>query len=133
MKNLLAVLSSVIMIAYVAYRGFSTFVILPFTEPLLSPDGMYFLLLVFVAAVSTVLSFTPRKGLAASLAAVVGIAAFCFWVFVIFRSPWRTWSNFVWFLVPEACFTLAGLCKLWIDRSKPRRPARYTASTSNPQ
>jgi hypothetical protein len=133
MKNFLAVLSSMIMIAYVAYRAFTTFLILPLSEPLLSPDGMYFLLLVFVATVSTVLSFTSRNGLGASLAAVVGIAAFCFWVFVIIRSPWRTWSNFVWFLVPEVCFTLAALCKWWINRSKPKQPARYTASASNPR
>jgi hypothetical protein len=119
MKSLFVVLSSVVMAAYVLYRGFTTFLILPFTEPLLSPDGMYFLLLVFVAAISTILSFTPRRGGAASLAAVVGIAALCFWVFVIFRSPWRTWSNFVWFLVPEVCFALAGLCKWWVDRSRP--------------
>lgn len=129
MKSLFVVLSSVVMIAYVAYRGLTTFMILPFTEPLLSPDGVYFLLLVFVAAISTVLSFTPRKGVAASLAAAVGIAALCFWVFIIFRSPWRTWSNFVWFLVPEASFTLAGLCKWWVvDRPRLIAKALPTAS-----
>ncbi|HKR26294.1 MAG TPA: hypothetical protein VJS11_02530 [Acidobacteriaceae bacterium] len=112
------------MIAYVAYRGFTTFVILPFTEPLLSRDGLYFFLLVFAAAVSTVLSFTPRKGIAASLAAAVAMAALCFWVIVIFnRSPWRTWSDFIWFVVPEGCFALAGVCKWWVDR----RPLSVTA------
>src|SRR6185437_1696421 len=119
MKNLFLVFSSVIMVAYVVYRGFATFLILPFTESLRSPDGLYFLLLVFIAAVSTGLSFTPRRQIAASLAAVVGIAALCFWLSVIFRSPWRTWKNFVWFLVPEACFTFAGLCRYWAARDFP--------------
>lgn len=50
MKNPFVVLSSLVMIAYVAYRGFTTFAILPFTESLLSPGGMYFLLLVLLAA-----------------------------------------------------------------------------------
>lgn len=116
MKGLVVFISSMVMIAYVAYRGFTTFVILPFTEPLLSRDGLYFFLLVSAAAVSTVLSFTPRKGIAASLAAAVAIAALCFWVIAIFRSPWRTWSDFIWFVVPEGCFALAGLCKWWVDR-----------------
>lgn len=118
MKTLFIFLSSMVMIAYIAYRGFTTFMILPFTEPLLSRDGLYFLVLVFAAAVSTVLSFTPRKGIAASLAAAVGIAALCFWGIVIFRSPWRTWSDFIWFVVPEGCFALAGVCRWWVDRSR---------------
>ena len=69
-----------IMVAYVVYRDFTTFLILPFTESLLSPGGLYFLLLVLFAAVSTVLSFTTRRPIAASLAAVVWTAALCFWV-----------------------------------------------------
>lgn len=128
MKSLFVVLSSMVMIAYVAYRGFTTFVILPFTEPLVSRDGLYFLLLVFAATVSTVLSFSTRKEIAASLATAVGIAALCFWVIVIFRSPWRTWSGFIWFVVPEGCFALAGVCKWWMDRPRLTAKALPTAS-----
>src|SRR5579863_10126492 len=48
MKKFLLVLSSVVMIAYVAYRGFTTIFILPFTVPLFSLGGIYFLLLVLL-------------------------------------------------------------------------------------
>jgi hypothetical protein len=119
MKSIFLALSSVIMAAYVVYRCFTTLVILPFAEPLMSRSGIYFLLLVLLAAGATALSFTPRIGMAASLASVVGIMALCFWLFVICTAPWRTWSNFVWFVVPEVCFSLAALCKWWVGRSGP--------------
>jgi hypothetical protein len=118
MKNPFVVLSSLVMIAYVACRGFTTFAILPFTEPLLSPGGAYFLLLVLLAAAATVLSFTRRKGLAASLAAVVGLVALGSWFRDIVVAPVWTRSNLIWFVLPEVCFSLAGLCKWWVGRSR---------------
>jgi hypothetical protein len=96
----------------------------------MSPTGIYFLLLVLLAAGATALSFTRRKGVAASLASVVGIMALCFWLFIICTAPWRTWSNFIWFVVPEVCFSLAGLYKWWVDRSRQlveKRHASYGA------
>ena len=129
MKNLFVVLSSVVMIAYVAYRGFTTLFILPFTVPLFSPGGIYFILLVLLAAGATVLSFTRHKGIAAWLVAVVGLLAFGSWFRDILVASVWTRSNFVWFVVPEVCFTLAGLCKWWVDRSGPlSKPAPPTAS-----
>ncbi len=119
MKNLLVVRSSVVMIAYVAYRGFTTLFILPFTVPLFSSGGIYFILLVLLVAGATVLSFTRHKGIAACLVAVVGLLAVGSWFRdVLVASVW-TRSNFVWFVVPEVCFTLAGLCKWWVDRFGP--------------
>ncbi len=119
MKNLFAVLSSVVMITYVAYRGFTTLFILPFTVHLFSPGGIYFLLLVLLAAGATVLSFTRYKGISASFAVVVGLLALGSWSRDILVAPVWTRSNFIWFVVPEACFTLAGLCKWLVDRSRP--------------
>ncbi len=129
MKNPFVVLSSLVMIAYVAYRGFTTFAILPFTEPLLSPGGTYFLLLVLLAAAATVLSFTRLKGLAASLAVVVGLVALGSWFRDIVVAPVWTRSNLIWFVLPEVCFSLAGLCKWWVGRSRPlSKDAPPTAS-----
>jgi hypothetical protein len=106
------------MAAYVLKGGFATLVILPFTMSPLSPGGFYFLLLVLLAAGATVLCFTRRKGIAASLAAVVGLLALVSWCRVIFVAPVWTWSNFVWFVVPEVCFSLAALCNWLVQRPR---------------
>lgn len=116
MKDMFAVLASLIMVGYVLYRTFTTLMILPFTEPLLSADGLYFLSLVLIAIGATIISFTRRKGIAASLAGVVGLLALGFWMRVIFVAPVRTWSNLIWFVAPEVCFCSAGLCKWWVGR-----------------
>jgi len=90
MRSTFAVLSSVIMAAYVAYRGFTTLFILPFTVPLFSPGGIYFILLVLLAAGATVLSFTRHKGIAAWLVAVVGLLAFGSWFRdILVASVWN--------------------------------------------
>lgn len=123
MKSLLVALSSAIMAAYVVYRGVTTVVFLPFTTSLFSPTGVYFLALSLVAAGTTALSFTRRKGIAAVLATIIGISALSFWGFVI-AGPWRTWSEFVWLVVPELCFLAAGLCKWWVARSRTLPEAR---------
>jgi hypothetical protein len=122
MKSIFLALLGVIMALFVVYRGFTTLVILPFTVPLFSPGGVYFLLLVLLAVGATMLSFTRRKGIAALLAAVVGLVALGSWCRVIFVAPVWTWSNFVWFVVPEVCFSLAGLCKWLIARPQGLRP-----------
>ena len=106
------------MAAYVLYRGFTTLVILPFTEPLFSPGGAYFLLLVLLAAGATVLSFIGRKGVSASLAAIVGIVALGSWGRDIFVAPVWTCSNFIWFVVPEVCFSLAGYFNWLVQRPR---------------
>jgi hypothetical protein len=116
MENIVATLASLIMVVYVLYRTFTTLVILPLTEPLLSLGGICFLVLVLIAIGATGLSFTRRKGIAASLAAVVGLLALGSWVRVIFVAPVWMRSNLVWFVIPEVCFCIAGLCKWWIHR-----------------
>ena len=116
MKDIVAIFASLIMVVYVLYRTFTTLVILPLTEPLLSSGGIYFLFLVLIAMGATVLSFTRRKGIAVSLAAVVGLLALGSWVRVIFVAPVWTRTNLVWFVVPEVCFCISGLCKWWIRR-----------------
>ena len=118
MRDILIALTGVIMGAYVVYRGFTTLVILPFTVPLFSPGGVYFLLLVLLAAGATVLSFTRHKGITASLAAVVGLVAFGSWCHDIFVAPVWTWSNFVWFVVPEVSFSLAVLFSWLVQRPR---------------
>lgn len=118
MRSILVALTSVIMAAYVLYRCFTTLVILPFTGSLFSQDGFYFLLLILLAAGATALSFTRRKGIAASLAAVVGLVALGSWCRVIFVAPVWTWSNFIWFVVPEVCFSLAVLFNWLVQRPR---------------
>lgn len=121
MKDNATILASLIMVVYVLYRAFTTLVILPFTEPLLSSGGIYFLFLVLMAIGATALSFTGRNGISASLAALVGLLALGSWVRVIFFAPAWTRSNLVWFVVPEICFCIAGLCKWWIRRQSLER------------
>lgn len=116
MKNIVAVLSSAVMVIYTLYRAFTTLVILPFSGSLKSSTGIYFLLLVFGAAGATALSFTKRRGIAASLAAVLGLVALLYWWVVICRTSVPIWSDFYWLVVPEVCFALAGLSKWMVSR-----------------
>ncbi|WP_348269681.1 hypothetical protein P8936_15200 [Edaphobacter paludis] len=115
MKNIFAGLSSAVMIIYTIYRAFTTSVILPFVASSASRSGMYFLLLVLSAAGITALSFTTRKGLAASLACGLGLIALFYWWVVICRGSVSIWSDFYWLVIPEACFALAAVCKWLID------------------
>jgi hypothetical protein len=117
MKAVLIILSSALMPAYVTYRAFATFVILPLSALLPSPIGIYFVLLTLIAAVATVLSFTRRKGMAATPAAIVGLVPLCRWFYIIHTAPVWTRTIFIWFVVPEVCFSLAGLSKWWACRS----------------
>ena len=107
MRDLLVAFTNVIMASYILYRGFTTLVILPFTASLFSPRSVYFLLLILLSACATVLSYTRHKGIAASLAALVGLVALGSWCRDIIVAPVWTWSNFKWFVVPEVCFSLA--------------------------
>jgi hypothetical protein len=118
MRNILVALTSVIMVAYVLYRSFATLVILPLTESLFNKDGFRFLLLILLAAGATALSFTRRKGIAASIAAVVGLLALGLWCRVIFVAPVWTWSDFIWFVLPEVCFSLAVLTNWLVQRPR---------------
>jgi hypothetical protein len=117
MKDILSVVSSLVMIAYTFYRAFETFVIAPLAGSLGTPIGDYFLLLVFLAGGATALGLTRRKGMAALLGSFVGGAAVCSWVLIIFTSHVWIWSYFVWAVLPEICFALAGLCLWQVSRS----------------
>jgi hypothetical protein len=75
MKSIFSGLSSAVMIVYTIYRAITTLVFLPFAGSLGSPTGIYFLLLVLLAAGTTALSFTKRKGMTASLASMLGLVA----------------------------------------------------------
>lgn len=116
MKNIFAGLASAVMIVYTIYRAITTLVFLPFAGSLGSPTGIYFLLLVLLAAGTTALSFTRRKGMAASLASLLCLVAISYWWFFICRASIPIWSDFYWLVVPEVCFALAGLCKWMISR-----------------
>jgi hypothetical protein len=118
MRNILIAVTCVIMIAYVLYRSFTTLVILPFVTSRDSFTGVLSSLLVFLAAGAIVLSFTRRKALAASLATIVGAVALGSWFFVICTAPVWTRSYFVWFVVPEVCFSLAGFFNWLVQRPR---------------
>jgi hypothetical protein len=130
MKKIFLGLSSAIMIAYTIYRTFTTIVILPFVASSGSPSTIYFLLLVLFAVGITALSFTRRRGLAASLASVLGLIAFFYWWVVICRGSVPIWSDLYWFVIPEVCFALAGICK-WLVGC-PGNSSSSSASTSDP-
>jgi hypothetical protein len=118
MRNIFIALTCGIMIAYVLYRSFTTLVILPFVTSLDSSTGVRSILLVLLAAGAIVLSFTRRKAMAASLATIVGAVALGSWLFVIRTAPVWTRSYFVWFVVPEVCFSLAGFFNWLVQRPR---------------
>jgi DMSO/TMAO reductase YedYZ heme-binding membrane subunit len=129
MKNIFAGLASAVMIVYTIYRAFTTIVILPFVATSGSRSDIYFLLLVLLAAGITALSFTKRRGMAASLAAALGLVALFYWWVVICRASVPIWSDFFWLVVPEACFSLAGLCKWLVGRPQSPQVERQASAT----
>ena len=129
MKNTFSGLASAVMVVYTLYRAITTLVFLPFAGSLGSPTGIYFILLVLVAAGATALSFTKRKGVAASVASSLGLVATFYWWFVVCRASVPIWSDFYWLVVPEVCFALAGLCKWAVSRSR-RLPTESQVSAT---
>jgi hypothetical protein len=114
MRNILAGLSSGIMIVYAAYRALITITILPLAGSLWSPSGMYFLSLALAAAGIIALSFTRHVGIAAALGCVLGFVALGYWWVVVCRASHPIWTDFGWFVVPEACFSVAAISK-WVS------------------
>jgi hypothetical protein len=95
-----------------------TALFLPFTAPLWSPDGIYFVLLIVLSMTSIVLIFKGLDVLSAWLAVFVGFVAVLYWWFAICRGSRPIWSDFGWFVVPELGFSIAGLGRWAIDSSK---------------
>jgi hypothetical protein len=85
---------------------------------LFSRGGIYFFLLVLLAAAATVLSFTRHKGMAVLLAGVVGLVALVSWCRDILVAPVWTRSNLVWFVLPEVCFSLAAFFNWLVQRPR---------------
>jgi hypothetical protein len=129
MKLFFAGLSSAVMIVYTSYRAFTTIMILPFVASSGSSSSIYFVLLVLLAAGTTALSFTRRRGMAASLASALGLVALFYWWVVICRAFVPIWSDFFWLVVPEACFSLAGLCKWLVGRPQSSQAERQASAT----
>jgi hypothetical protein len=115
MKSVIFVISSMMMIAYVMYRGFTTFFILPLVASPFSPIGIRAILLTLFAAGVTVLSFTRWQKIATCLAAMVGLVALGLWFRITLVAPVWTRNYLIWFVLPEVCFSLASLCKWWSD------------------
>jgi hypothetical protein len=109
MRNTLVALSCVIMVAYVLYRGFTTVVFLPFVTSFDSWIGILSILLILLAAGAIVLTIVGRNGMAALLSTSVGAVALGSWLFIIFTSSVWTRTYFIWSVLPEVCFSLAGI------------------------
>jgi len=124
MKNVSVGLLIAVMICYVAYRAFTTLVFLPFAGSIWSADGVYFLSLVLLSVVAITLSFKDRDGMAAILGSVVGLAALVYWSTIFHRTQVGMWSDFMWFAVPEICFSLATITK-WRVCSAEYPPDRF--------
>jgi hypothetical protein len=129
MKSIFSGLSSAVMIVYTIYRTITTLVFLPFAGSLGSTTGIYFLLLVLLAAGTTALSFTKRKGMTASLASMLGLVAILYWWFVICRASAPIWSDFYGLVLPEMSFALAGLCRWLVSRPQNLQAKRQTSAT----
>jgi hypothetical protein len=112
-KNIFVGLLSAVMI----YRVSTTLVFLPFTAPLWSSTGIYFVLLVLLAIGATALSFTRRKWVTALLASALGLIALSYWWVISCKAQAPIWSDFIWGVVPELCFSFAGICKWSIGLS----------------
>jgi len=113
MKKMFNGIMSAIMFAYTIYRVLTTIIFLPFTESIFSRDGLYFGLLVVIAAASTALGFTNRRRLSGFLAIAVGLLSLAWWLSLDFGKSFRIWPDFYWFVVPELCFAFAGSAK-WL-------------------
>jgi len=93
MRKVLELSLIALMVIYVIYRAFVTFVILPFAGPLWTLTGIYFVLLLAIATASIVFRFRKRQVLSMSLAALVGFAGLSFWWFGICQSHDPIWSD----------------------------------------
>jgi hypothetical protein len=113
MKNVFVGILSAVMVVYTIGRAFTIFAIMPFVASPVSATAIYFIVLLLAAFGSTWLSFTRCKGMSAALASAVGLVAVGYWWFVICGASKPIWAGFVWLVVPETCFSLAGLLK-WL-------------------
>jgi hypothetical protein len=117
MKKMFNGIMSAIMFAYTIYRVLTTIIFLPFTESIFSRDGLYFGLLVVIAAASTALGFTNRRRLSGFLAIAVGLLSLAWWLSLDIGMSFRIWPDFYWFVIPELCFASAGLAK-WLTAAQ---------------
>ena len=118
MRSILIGLSRVVMVAYVLYRSFTTVAFLPFVASFDSWIGILSILLILLATGAIVLTFFGRNGMAFSLAAIVGAIALGSWLFIVFKAPVWTRSYFAWSVMPEVCFSLAGLTSWLVQRTQ---------------
>jgi Na+/melibiose symporter-like transporter len=99
------------LVLYVVFRAFTTLVIMPFAVAAWDPTSIYFLTLLMVTVLTTILAFTRLRGATAVLALVVTAASLCFWWLVICNRGKPIWSDFKWTVVPEVCFGCAALLR----------------------
>jgi len=97
----------VIMIGYLLYKGFTTIVFLPFAAGGSFGAYIYPVFVICLALACTVLSILRYQLAASCVAAVITIAAFSYWGFVISHGTKPIWSDFRWFVIPEICFAAA--------------------------
>ena len=109
--------ASWVMVLYTFYRVFTTLIFLPMAGPT-SGAVAYFVSLILLAIVSTVFSFTKHRSVAGALASVVAIEALSYWWFELARFRLPIWHDFGWFVVPELCFSAAGILKWLLAESE---------------
>lgn len=118
MRKIVVFLCGLISIAYVIYRAFTTFVILPLVAGPFSSQNLYFGFSILVAIGIAILSFTRHKGIAGTMAIVFGITTLVHWFLDVRRAdPVWIWSDFVWFVVPEMFFVFAIICHWLVYRN----------------
>ena len=94
-------------LASLVYRFGVVALFLPLAGPLFSSDGAYFLFIVAAEITIFGLSFTTDARKTARFAVLIPTAAGLYWWFIVCRSRFPIWSDFVLLVIPEAVFAAA--------------------------
>jgi hypothetical protein len=110
-RSAIEVFANFVLIAYLVYRAFTTFLIMPLVALPWSLSGAYFVVLFVFAVAIAVMSFRGTGYVVVPLAGVFAAIALSYWWLIVCRGGAPIWSDFGWLVLPEVCFAAAAVCR----------------------
>jgi hypothetical protein len=116
MRSAIKIVASVVLVLYLTYRVFTTFLIMPLVVEPQSLGEFYFVAIFVFALVIAALSFRASSSVVVSLAGLFASIAFLYWWVIVCRRAAPIWSDFCWLVVPEVCFAVAVVGRSLVSR-----------------
>ena len=105
---------------YILFRLTTTVLIMPLAVSGLDTTSTYFIAILFLSIVTTIIAFTEYRLATAALAVILVALALVFWWIVVCKKGSPIWADFKWDVLPELCFACAAGMRWRLSRSLTR-------------